>query len=472
MADGTFTLDFHPNPTQRNFIQSRARADFFSTRVGEGKSTGLAWAMFYHMRHNPGVRHALIRDTWENLRRTTLNDFFKWFPPGVCGTWHETNKEWTWAPGLGSGKIIAMGMDDPKDAAKLQSLELGGIFMDEIAPADQSGGIPELVFDLGLTRLRQSGISWYAYKVASNNSDDTHWSYRKFVEPGTEGYVLWQPGFAENAKNLPANYYESLRQQLGHRQDLVSRFIEGNFGFQQIGTAVTPQFNEKIHLATGLTPIRGQELVLLWDFGLTPTCIITQPTPLGHWNILKSFVGDGVGVAELIADVVKPYLQTRMPLGTRWRHIGDPNGVMREQSSSRTSAVGVIRQELGGAFRGGPVSLHERIEPLRAVLTRTLNGRGVVQVDRAGAREVFLALRGGWHFKEAGGIISAEPVKDMHSHPGDAMSYGAARLFPLGRLQRPARTPNTPNATFFGGQQTAGRVRVPQEMRQIAQGFS
>jgi hypothetical protein len=164
---------------------------------------------------------------------------------------------------------------------------------------------------------------------------------------------------------------------------------------------------------------------------------------------------------------VKPWLAAKVPLGTRWRHIGDPNGMMREQSSSRTSAVAVLRKELGGVFRGGPVSLHERIEPLRAVLTRTMQGRGIVQVDRVGAREVYMALRGGWHFREANGVISADPVKDMHSHPGDAVSYGAARLFPMGRILRPARTVDPPSATFFGGQRLAGRVQVPPEMRAI-----
>ena len=465
--EGEFKIDFKPNQTQRSFIQSQAQADFFSTRVGEGKSTALNWACLYHTIHNPGARWAMIRDTWENLRRTTLASFFERFPPGIMGNWHESNKEWTWASGITRGKIIWLGMDDPKDASKLQSLELGGFGMDEVAPAEGNGGIPELVFDLALTRLRQADMTWYAAKLASNNSDDTHWSHRRFVDPGSPGFVIWQPQVAENEKNLPPGYYETLRRQLGHRSDLISRFIDGQFGFQQIGSAVTPQFNEKIHLATGLAPVRGADLVLLWDFGLNPTCIITQVTPLGHWLILQSIVGDGIGVQELIAEVVKPVLQARY-FGFRWRHIGDPNGAMREQSSSRQSAVRVIRTELGGPFRAGPVSLSERLEPLRAVLSRTLQGRGVVQVDRNRAREVHLALRGGWHFRESAvGVLSPDPVKDIHSHPGDAMGYGASRLFPLGRLLRPGRQPLNKPATFFGGQTTESKPQIPREMREL-----
>lgn len=465
----TVTTKFIANPMQKAFIESQAQADFFSTRVGEGKSTALSWSLSYHARHNPGATAAMIRDTWENLRRTTLQEFLTWFPNGHYGTWHETNKEWTWNEGWAKGKIVWMGMDDPTDAAKLQSLPLGAVAMDEVAPAQGSGGIPELVFDLVLTRMRQSGMNWRPVKLASNNADDSHWTYRRFVDPGNDGFRLWQPQMPENTRNLPSGYYELLRKQLGHRQDLVDRFVEGQFGFQQIGQAVTPQFNPRLHLATGLSPVRGQELVLLWDFGLNPTCIITQITPLGYWLILQSFVGEGIGAQELIEGQVKPTLESPKYKLFRWRHVGDPNGLTPEQSSSRTSAVRVVRSILGGAFRGGSPSFSDGVEPLRAVLARTIGGRGVVQVDRSNAGHVYRALRGGWHFGETNaGVINSNPVKDIHSHPGDAMRYGASRLFPMGRLLRaPGRSTQQP-ATFFGGAPAAQRGPViPAEMRKI-----
>ena len=40
------------------------------------------------------------------------------------------------------------------------------------------------------------------------------------------------------------------------------------------------------------------------------------------------------------------------------------------------------------------------------------------------------ALRGGWHYKKdsSGRIYTDKPLKDMHSHPGDALSYGVCHL--------------------------------------------
>jgi hypothetical protein len=418
---------------QRKFIESRAKADLFSSRMGEGKSVGLAWSAFYHTRHNPGAEWALIRDTWENMQATTMKSFFEWFPPGVAGTFHATKKVFTWATGLAQGEVQFLGMDDPQDASKLMSRSLAGFGMDEPAPAVGSAGIDELIFDIAMSRLRQSGMKWYGAKLAENNPDENHWTYRKFVDPGKDGYVVWQPTNPENSLHLPPSYYEDLRKLWGHRPDLLRRFVDGEFGFQQLGKAVTPQWSDKLHLATGLIPIRA-DVYVLWDFGHNPTAIFTQRTPLGHWLILDALVGSESGVEELILNEVKPLIKERYNK-LKLHHIGDPNGNLREQTSVARTAVRYILQELGGSWQSGPVRIDARVEPLRAVLGRVINGRGLVQVDRIRAKPIWAALRGGWHFHVArSGLISSEPFKDQHSHPGDALGYGAALLFPLGRI--------------------------------------
>lgn len=445
-------INFVPNPLQKQFIESRAKADLFSSRMGEGKSTALAWSAFFHTRHNPGAHWVIIRDTWENLRATTQKSFFEWFPPGIFGTYHATNKEFTWAEGVAKGTVSFLGMDDPQDATKLMSRDFGGFGMDEPAPAIGSAGIDELIFDIAMSRLRQRGMNWYAAKLAENNPDETHWSYRKFVSPGLEGFRIWQPPRPENEQNLPASYYAELRKLWAHRPDLIRRFVEGDFGFQAIGKAVTPQWADRIHLAHGLIPIPRQPLIMLWDWGHNPTCIITQKTPLGYWLILDAMVGEGIGAEELVADAVIPLLNEKYKGGKHnLIHIGDPQGKQREQTSIHRSAVKMMRKMLGGSWRPGPVRLEERIEPLRAILARNMGGKGVVQVDKENAAAVWHALRGGWHFNiSRGGIVGGEPVKDIHSHPGDAISYGAAVLFPMGKFGVQGKKLAPQQASYFG----------------------
>lgn len=432
-----FQNRFVANPMQRAFIESKAKADLFSSRMGEGKSAAMAWATLWHTKQNAGAHWAILRDTWENLQGTTMQEFFKWFPPGIAGSFHHSKREFTWASGLAEGTVLFLGADDPQDASKLMSRELAGICMDEPAPAVGSAGIDEMIFDIGLSRLRQPGMGWYGMKLAENNPDESHWTYRRFVMPGTEGFAVHQPPAPENTANLPHEYYAELRRLWQHRPDLIRRFVEGEFGFQTIGKSVTPQWNDKVHLAHGLIPVPRVPLHLLWDFGHNPTCVITQKTPIGGWLVLDAFVGEDIGVEELIIGAVRPVLETRYK-GFALSHIGDPAGQQREQTSIHRSAVRLLRKELGGVFRAGPVRPHERIEPLRAVLSRMQGGRALVQVDRERAATVWHALRGGWHFRVARtGLVSTVPEKNIHSHPGDAMSYGAAVLFPMGRMKHP-----------------------------------
>jgi hypothetical protein len=467
-----FVTKFIPNPVQQAFIENRPHfvnadgdiewgADLFSSRMGEGKSTALAWSIYAHTKHNPGAKHLIIRDTFENLRSTTMKTFFEWFPPGIYGVYHNTHKTFTWNEGVAHGTVEFMGADDPQDATKLMSREYAGFCMDEPAPATGSAGISEDIFDMAMSRRRQPGMKWYMAKLAQNNPDEAHWTFRRFVQPGTDGFTAWQPQSPENKDNLPAGYYASLRRLWGHRPDLVRRFVEGQYGFQSIGKAVTPQWSDQLHLINGLTPLPRHETVCCWDFGHNPTCIITQVTPLGYWLILDAIVGDGIGVEELIDQAVRPLLANRYrncPL----RHIGDPAGNQGEQTSVHRSAVRSVLKSLGGTWRNGPVKPEDRIEPLRAVLTRTSGGRGIVQVDKERAAAIWHALRGGWHFHIARtGVISGQAVKDIHSHPGDAIAYGAAVLFPMGRLSQDAKVPTTQPTTYFGRSSTGVSVPVP-----------
>lgn len=446
-------VTFNPNPLQRQFIESRAKADLYSSRMGEGKSTALAWSAFYHSKHNPGAKWALIRDTWENMQATTLKTFLEWFPQGVFGTYNVGRKVYTWAEGVNQGEVQFLGMDDPADASKLMSRELAGFGIDEPAPAVGSAGVDETIFDIAMTRLRQPGMQWYGAKLAENNPDESHWTYRRFAEQPDEGFRLWQPSIPENTQNLPPDYYEQMRKTLAHRPDLIRRFVEGDFGFQQIGKSVTPQWSDRMHLGLGLLPMRGRELIILWDFGLNPTCIITQTTPIGHWNVLDAMVGDGIGVDELIGDWLIPLMAQRYPGRQTILHVGDPAGLQREQSSAQQSAVRLLLRRLGGRWRSGPKRPEGARDALRTVLGRNIQGKGVLQVDRHRAAPVWHALRGGWHHHIAKtGVVSAEPQKDIHSHPGDAMSYGAAILFPLGQVYKRAdgqlaRGPSA--ATYF-----------------------
>lgn len=498
MTETTFTA----NPTQRAFIESRAEADLFASRKGEGKSAGLCWSAFYYTYHNPGAQGICVRDTYENLQRTTLKEWFHWFPPGVYGDWIESKREWHWdkrRTGL-DGCVTFLGASSKDDAQRIASMPLAFGLADEPAPAGgdvASAGIDEYVMDTIMGQLRQPGMRWYAMKLATNNPDQSHWSFKRFVKPGTpadpamvagvnmpaeqeSGYRCWQTRDPENIQNLPPGYYEAMAKRWANRPDLLRRFVAGKFGFQSKGKGVTPEWSDDLHLSSGLRPIIGAPLKLGWDGGHNPTCIISQQSPLGDWLITDAFVGDKIGTFELIEDVVKPRILDRYPwvktIDRGLRHTGDPNMDTGDQGSSKNSPVKFIMSELGGVWIPGPIDIEDRVDPLRAVLRKTREGRGLLQVDRELAERVWWALRGGWHYRIARSGVVGSIVKDEHSHPGDATGYLAAQLYPQGKATkaRGAISSKTGNyfdrapgvkTSFIGGKERG--IVVPRELRTI-----
>lgn len=281
--------------------------------------------------------------------------------------------------------------------------------------------------------------------------------------------MIWQPAMPENLHHLPLRYYEQMRTTFSARPDLVRRFVDGEFGFQQVGKSVTPQWNDKIHLGLGLSVVPRHDIYMFWDFGHNPTCLVAQKTPLGYLNFLDGMVGDQMGVEELIENWARPlWIERYKPLNCDLRlHIGDPAGVTKEQTSYNRSAVRSLRQLLPSkqGWRAGPVKPNDRIPALQAQLTRVIKGRGLIQVDRERCACLWHALRGGWHHHIARtGLVSGLPYKDIHSHPGDAASYGVAVLFPLGKVSgRPAGGLTEPEQPgYFGGNSASRGPAAPQ----------
>lgn len=435
-------VQFVANPMQKLFIEHRPFegfvrptdwpdhinprvVDLFSCRMGEGKSAALCWAIWFYTKYNPGAAALMIRDTWENLRDTTQKEFFRWFPEDVAGSYIKSEKLFTWFPETGlQGTVSFLGADEEKDAGKLQSRFYGILCMDEPSPSAGSGGISELVFTTALGRLRQPGMHWYAAKLAQNNPDETHWTYQRFVDPGTPatedelGFTNFQTRTPENLRNLPPGYYQQMMKDLASRPDLQRRFVSGEFGFQQLGQPVCPLWDDKVHLAESLEILPGCDMWLTWDGGLTPVCIIGLVAPSGVLLITDAVAETDGGIYQLIEDQVYPLLETRYAkFRGKWSHTGDPSLANRDATDSRQSPVSMIRRMLGGQFHPGPKELDPRINPLNRRLSLLgPGGMGMIVVDKHRAKGVWHALRGGWHYtKHAGGVVSPSPVKN-HPH--------------------------------------------------------
>lgn len=422
---------FIPNPVQKQFIESRGPIDIFCSRMGEGKTTALVMACFYHTLQNPTANWAIIRGTWDDLEQTTLEEFMKWFSP--FGTYYKSKKRFDWDPPL-YGRVWFVPADDPADARRLQSRSLSGVAIDEAVPVSFRGGISEVVFDIAYGRLRQTGVKWRVAKVACNNPDKSHWLYKRFIENRVEGVNIFQPQNPENEHNLPEGYYDSLRLMWAHRPDLVQRYVEGKFAAIYEGYPVISVFKKEFIVEKPFDPTRT--VYAFWDGGSHPACLIGQTDNDGNLHIHSECYESGIGIYELITRRFPPRYKD-----LNFEHIGDPTLSHIEQSQGRiydvvNCASNTIINLLGGTFTPGAHGIEERIEPLRVALND-----GLITVSPK-CQALIEALSGAWYYDATSKPCKNHPYSDV----GDCLAYGASVLF-ANRLRTVYDIPKVPKVT-------------------------
>src|SRR6185436_4112801 len=133
------------------------------------------------------------------------------------------------------------------------------------------------------------GPSWYGVFGDTNMPDDDHWLYRLFEVDKPKGFTLFrQPGGlkedkgeyvnnpeAENIQNLPGGYEYYSRQVGGKSKEWIKVFLLAQYGTISDGKVIYPEWNDETHCRNvGVIP--GLPLLLGFDYGLTPACVVCQ----------------------------------------------------------------------------------------------------------------------------------------------------------------------------------------------------
>jgi hypothetical protein len=404
--------------------------------------------MMHHAAVNPAesrpIPWAIVRDTWTNLERTTLRSLLYPHP----GSFEEQLRPLLKVSD--GGRLVELpgfwtalffGVDTLDDLNKLQSLQLGGLWVEEPAPAaatDIGGGLDENVLKVGITSLRHP-CDYQTAQVTSNYPDEDHWSWRRFwVEKNPKRATFRIPS-GENP-HLPKEYRANMRAALADDAGLLQRLVLGEPGFVVQGAKVTPEYEALKHKAqVDLQPIEGVRGYRFYDGGHNPTCVVAQITPGNRLNVYETFLGEGIGMAQLLEEYVGPAMKGRYAMIKDWEDTGDPNLLSREQSDIRRSPAWYIEEMLGAQFIPGPTRFETLTTGIKAALNKTVDGVPWVQISKS---EHYLSkgLRGGWHYRKSPtGQLSAKPLKNIFSHPCDAFAHGCCYLLEMsegGRRRR------------------------------------
>lgn len=425
--------------------------------VGSGKSSSCCVEIVARaLRQKPssdGIRRSrwlIIRNTYPELKSTTIKTWETWFPSNVAPIkWDTPITSTMKIADIGDGtsmelEVMFMALDRPTETGKLRSLELTGAWINEASE------IGKEIFDMVTQRVGrfpsklQGGPSWCGIILDTNPCDDDHWYYKLaeeecppewefFRQPGglfKEGETYQPNPDAENIFNLPGGYRYYLQQVPSKQEDWINVFLLGNYGSTKDGKPVYPEYNDKVHcLPKNVEAERGLPIVLGWDFGLTPACVVMQVTARGKVIILDEVISEDMGIRQFANDAVKPLLNNKYQ-GFTVFSAGDPAGNIRAQTDERTC----LQELLEAGIYTEPASTNDfipRRESVAFFLTRMSDGEPAFSINPR-CTNIRKGLAGRYKYerlKTSGNArYKDRPLKDGYSHIQDALQYACLKV--------------------------------------------
>lgn len=451
-----------PGPVAADFHRSNDYVRGLLGPVGSGKSSSCCWEIMRRASMQEpdrrGVRRtrwAVIRNTYGELKTTTIKTWLEWFEGIGTMKWDPPITFRGKIGDIGDGtamdiEVIFLALDRPEDLGKLRSLELTGGWINEASE------VHDEILQMLTQRVNRfppapdgvGGATWTGVIYDSNFPDDDHWIYALNVEKKTETYSLYrQPGgliyvagdinsrdsykpnpAAENIRNLKGGYEYYFQQLPGKSEKYIRVFILAQWGTTLSGQLVYPEWSETKHLSpVELKPIEGRTIVLSFDYGLTPACLAGQLGPLGRAVVLREWCADkeGMGIRQFYSEVVRPDVMNEFKQ-YRIEATGDPSGRSRMPTDERS-----CEQELAGLGLAVEGALTNDFLPRRdavAYFLRAQAGDNPAFIMDPRCRMLRKGFNGGYHYArlQTSGPYPRyrdRPDKNMFSHPHDALQY-------------------------------------------------
>jgi hypothetical protein len=430
--------EYIASKTTKEFHKSDDIVRLLIGPVGSGKSVACCVEILLRALKQPvdkdnirKSRWLVVRNTYSELRDTTIRTFFDWIPESI-GRFNKQNFEFNALFEPGDGTIVHLeimfrALDKPKDVRKLLSLELTGAWINEARE------VPKAVFEMILSRLgrypsrKEVDDYWYGLILDTNPCDVDHWIYKTFEEDRPEGYKKFhQPSgldkFAENRKNLPKTYYETM--MVGKTQEWTNVYVHGMYGFVTDGKPIYPEYNDDVHVSSEIIlPDPQHPIIVGIDFGLTPAATINQQVD-GQWRVIDEIVTERMGALNF-GTLLGKKLRSEYS-GYEVELFGDPAGAQEAQTDETTPFE--MLASLGLFADPAPTNdwmiRREAVAKLMSVMTCTGQPGFIVSPK---ARYFRKGLSGGYAYRRLMVIgedrFHDKPNKNIYSHVCESHQY-------------------------------------------------
>lgn len=448
--------------TLAQYRQSRARVSFIMGPIGSGKTIESCQRVFDQIceqaPNKSGVRKSrwiAVRNTYPDLKGTTIKDwrelydnedvklgkFNMDFPPT-----HSLDFD------LEDGtrvvaEVVFLALDRPDSVRKLRGLQVTGFWLNEVKELSKA------VVDMcdGRHGRYPDNCSWHGMIGDTNAPDTDHWYYELAEDVKPEGWLfLRQPGGvfetaqrqpdgsmkitfqvnpkAENLNNLPEGYY--IRQVQGKKPDWIRVNLANKYGNVSSGKPIYEgSWDESKHLSKFnlLAMPRVKKLLLGFDFGRTPACIIGQLMPSGKLRVIEELVATGMGIRKFMDEVVLPTLNERYDKWSRAQIEAycDPAGLAKS-GNDENSPIGILWDEY--EISAWPTSTNQPLKRWEAVnyfLLGNIDGSPAFELNQS-CKVLRKGFNGGYAFRRinvSGERYADAADKNAYSHPHDALQY-------------------------------------------------
>lgn len=432
------TINYAPSgPVIKAFHESDAFFRGILGPIGSSKSSACCVEILRRTSEQaPGpdgvrrFRACVIRNTYGELKTTTLKTWQQWMPPSFGKITMDAPFTHHIKTDDMDLEVLFLALDREDDVKKILSLEL------TLAWVNECKEIPKAIIDTLTGRVgrypskNQGGATWFGIIADTNACDTECWYYKMAEEVKPEGWEFFrQPSGrsleAENLQNLPKNYYKNLIA--GKEEDWIKVYIDAEYAFLTEGKPVFPQYKDSYHCAGKfLEPVKGLPLVLGADFGLTPAAAIGQVDAAGGIRLIDEYVTDNTGIIRF-AEGLARYIAVNYPdfeVRAGW---GDPSGNAKSFSDEQT-ALQIMNKHTKWSWYPAPGdnSFGLRLEAVRLALQRNIDGTPGLQVS-AKCKMIRKGFVSGYHYKLSksnnNAVIVETPNKNEYSHPAEAVQY-------------------------------------------------
>lgn len=462
-------LRYNATDTATQFHNDDSFVRLLFGAVGCGKSVAACMEPLARgLKQAPGAdgirrtRGAVIRNTYPELRSTTIKTWLSWYPEEKFGKikWGSPITQLIKFNDV-EIEVLFMPVDSVDDIGKLMSLELTWVYINELQ------FIHKRVFEICKQRVNRypskkdgAALSWTGIWADTNPPDADHWIYKTFEHNIPDDYKIFKyksPIIKHNSPPEDETKYSKSRDGTIYTTDMSVDYIAvqndpnywlklvsgstdeeikvnlmGQYGVVVDGKPVHSTYNDKIHYADyPIEASRNIEIGLGFDFGLTPACAIVQLSPLGELLVIGELWTEDMDLRDFASNVVVPYLDVNYPWWrTNYVSVNDPAGVIASQTDGRNCEQ--ILKECGiksssAASNNAPTA---RRDALKYFLSRLTGGTGALRISSK-CPMIRKGLMG--HFQYQRIRVSGEdryhekPLKNIYSHICEALEYIAMR---------------------------------------------